>query len=498
MGVRTALVRWLGRDLLSEVAQEAAKRAVAEAVLPGGWVDPDEKDWRPLGVSPRDLPKLGHTQAQEVCYELYKSNPLGHRITELTRDFTVGPGLRWSARNPNVEDVVGDFWDDDENDLDGRLPDFALELGLYGELAPEVFVGGRSGVVKLGYIDPSQIKDVYTVEGNPLVLDYMKIKKKGFGVSGKRLEIVRRRRRKLTGDVFFFRVNSVSNATRGWPDLLHIADWLDAYDEFLWEVLERARMLRAFIWDVTVKGADQTEIENRMRREGAAPRSGTVRFHNQQEEWDAVAPQTGSFEMAKEGQILLEHIAGGAGFPKTWLASAEDVNRATAREMGTPVERKLVTRQTKFVHAVRNLLRFVLEKAADKGRLKTNDRGLVQVYDSDGKETEIWLPPHRLVEIHAPEVSPRDVVNTGPLIQSVAQALAIAANQKWIAPRVGTQVLALILKHIGFDADPDRLAGDVDRAPEEEESTEGRTGLEEANGHRSGEESLALKGGHPQ
>jgi hypothetical protein len=465
MGIRSALARLVGGKHLTEVIEETTRTAVAEAIA-GLELDPDDHLYRRDGGSTprRDLQDLTHEKAIEVCYELYTKNPLGHRITELNRDFVVGEGITYTCRNPNVEDVVGEFWTDDDNDLDERLPDFIRDHGLFGELALELFPGDVSGFVKLGFIDPAQIVKVTTVEGNPLHLDVMFVRRKGARVKGQPLDIVRRRNGRLEGDVFFSKLNSPSNSTRGWPDLLHLADWLDNYDEFLWNVLERSRLIRNFIWDVLLKGKTPQEIIEWVRRHGEPPEAGSVRAHNENEIWSAVAPTMQSFEMAKEGEVILEHIAGGAGIQKTWLASAEDVNRATAREMGTPSERRLATRQRTIVRRIHRLLKFVLEEAEEAGRIKgeeeLNGKALVPVYGEDGKATGVLKRPFELVQLHAPEISPRDAASSGTLILNLSQALATAELGGWFGHTTIRQVMAKALSRLGVDLDPATMADD--------------------------------------
>jgi hypothetical protein len=466
VGLRSAIVRFIGGGVIAE----AVEKALSEASVSSIGLDADEQLWRSVTGSPRpDLLPYQRTKAVAACFELHQRNPLGHRITEVNRDFIVGDGVTYDCRNTAVEDIVGEFWTDDDNDLDTRLGDFALEIGLNGELAPEVFVGGVSGIVKLGYVDPGQIKDIKALEvgesRNPLVADLMYIRQKGYGVKGKELQIVRRRDGKLAGDVFFWKVNSPSNSPRGWPDLLHLADWLDAYDEFLWDSMERGRMMRAFIWDVLYRGGTEPEIQEWVRKNGSAPKAGSVRVHNENIEWKAVAPELGAFEAQAEAQVLLEHMAGGAGLPKTWLAAAEDVNRATAREMGTPTERRLATRQRFFLRkVVRGMVAFVLEQAMEAGRLKT-DNGLVEIQDENGTGTNEFAKPIDLVQIHAPEISPRDIASSGTLILNLATALSIAEDHGWVGKQPIRKVLAMTLANLGYNTDARALSDGAKEKP---------------------------------
>lgn len=461
-----------GRELLEEISEAAAKAALREA-LEAGLIDNDEHLYRGLGQTRRDLPEITHSEAVKICYALYQQNPLGHRITELNRDFVVGDGITYSVSNPDVANVVDEFWHHEVNDLDLRLHDFALELGLYGELIPQALVTDVAKVVQIGYIDPEDVKRVVMAEENPLVTESIFVRSKGSGQRGKELKVIRDRGSGLEGDIFYFRVNAVSNATRGWPDLLHIADWLDAYDQVLWEVLERARLVRSFIWDVTVKGGDEAAVKLYARENQSAPKSGSVRVHNDQVDWKAVSPTLGSAETATEAEMILEHIAAGAGLPKHWLSSAEDVNRATALEMGAPTVRRLQARQRYFTRCVQRMVQFAVQRAVAAQRLAPE----VPVFDEDGNETEKLKAPWELVQIHSPEISPRDTEKAGGLLVNVANALAVAEAQGWTGTRVNRQAIAQVLSMLGVDFDP---AAQDEENPETSEEPASRASVEEA------------------
>ncbi|MGQ0670424.1 MAG: hypothetical protein ACT4PO_12235 [Actinomycetota bacterium] len=440
MGLRSWLARRWGSDL-------------AEAVATGA-IDSDDHLYRSTTTSKRDLPSISHDRAQEICYKLYRENALGHRLTEIIPDFIVGDGIGWSAKNPHVAELVAEFWEDDVNRLELRVHDFANELGLYGELIPEGITGEGSGVVRLGYIDSSQVKAVTAEERNPLATDVVWIREKGFGQKGRPLQIIRDRGSgHLSGDVFFFRVNSPSNATRGWPDLLHVADWIHNFDQMLWEVTERSALARNFIWDVLLEGFSQEQVDDWLRRHGNAPLSGSVRAHNEKVTWSAVAPQLGAFEIVKEIDAVREHIAGSFGIPKHWLSAAADVNRATAMEMSSPTTRRLSRRQVYFLACLKRILRYVLEQAEESGRLET-EAGLVPIYADDGKPTDRAAKPYQLVELHAPAISPRDAYRGGQLLTQAASGFALAKDHGWLDDQTIRRALGQILAQMGVPFDP--------------------------------------------
>lgn len=452
MGLRRRIAHALAPDLIAEVTDEARAK-LAEAT---GLVDADENQWRLLtGEAQRDLPSISHDRSIEVAFSLYQQNPLAHRIVELNRDFIVGDGLTVSASNPDVEELVSEFWHDEVNQLDMRLGDFCLEQGIFGELAPEAFVSDVAGVVQLGYIDPAQIRSVKPLDENPLVRDLLTVRSKKAAVQGKVLDIIRQREAggPLAGEVFYFPINGLSNSTRGWSDLLHVADWLDIYDQMLWEALERQRLMRAFIWDVTLKGMDQGQIDAWLRKNGSAPRGGTVRGHNEEVEWNAVSPDLGSADLEKDADTILQHIAAGAGLPKTWLSSADDVNRASAQMMDTPTVKRLSRRQDRFLYDVRFMLRFVLDSAIESGRLSVDADGMVPIFVG-GVETGEKAIPIETVALSGPEIAARDLPSMGALLMNLSSALALGEAQGWFGADTSRQAVAQVLAQLGVDFDP--------------------------------------------
>jgi hypothetical protein len=451
---------------------EAFGPPLSEATPAG--IDPDEHLWRELGARGRDLSTVTLARAQEVCFSLYQANPLGHRLTELIRDFVVGDGITYTVKNPWVRDVVEEFWTDDQNSLDQRNDQFALELGLYGELLPEAFVGDVSGYVRLGYVDPGQIKRIETVQGNPLVRDVVWIREKGAGVKGRPLQVVRDRGKGvLEGDVFCWQVNSVSNATRGWPDLLHVADWLDAFDQMLWEMVERARLARTFIWDVLLKGQEQGQVDAWLAKNGTAPKGGSVRAHNEQVEWKAVAPELGSFESAQEAETIMQHIAAGSGIPKHWLSSSADTNRATAQEMGAPTIKHLARRQRYYLDCLKQMTRFVIERAVAAGVIADDEFGRVKVYNDHDRETTETEVPWKLVQLGAPEISPRESTRLGSVLTQVSNGLAVAEEHGWFGKDTSRRILASFLAQAGITFDPTQepdVEDESDEAPARDES----------------------------
>ena len=297
----------------------------------------------------RDLDPLTQQRMQDVAYYLYDNNPLAKRILELTRDFVLGEGVEVAASDEMQGSILDNFWHDAINQMDLKLHARVLELGLWGEQCWSVVVNPIDGHVRLGYIDPgaisSVIRDPHDAEQVVAV-----VLKSGPGQADRRYRVVSLdedprsstygrltgvtldsagnvvtqwqeldaegrpvgEAKAYAGACFFFKINAVATAARGRSDLLALADWLDAYDQVLFNEVDRALLLKSFVWDVTLQGADQTAIDA-YAKSNPAPKPGSVRYHNDKVDWEAETPDLKAVDAQAGADILLSYIAAGSG-----------------------------------------------------------------------------------------------------------------------------------------------------------------------------------------
>ena len=165
---------------------------------------------------------------------------------------------------------------------------------------------------------------------------------------------------------FFWAVNKVQGATRGRSDLMPVADFLDLYDRLIFDEAERMSFLRAFVYDVTITGADEAALTKRAAT-SAPPKPGSVYYHNEAEELKAVTPDLKAQDGATTADLILSLIATGVGLPKTWLNGIMDVNRASAASMDEPSLKRLRARQQVVIGAVERMVRFALDRLRKRG-----------------------------------------------------------------------------------------------------------------------------------
>jgi len=418
---------------------------------------------RRLSQSDRDLAPILQARALELAYYLYETNPLAKRILELTRDFVLGDDVQITCSSdqqstePSEESIVLDqFWHDPVNQLDLKLMDHVLELGLWGEQFWPVVVNPVDGSVRLGYLDPADVQKVIVDPQNVKQANEFVVRGRG-GVEDQRYQVIRCDldpqspsygrliAPNLTHSAFFFAINKVSNATRGRSDLLCLTDWVDVYDQALFNEVDRSVLLKSFIYDVTIRG-DQKAVDDYTKRHGKTPKPASVHVHTDSVKWEAVTPTLNSRDAAASADQILSYISSGAGIPKTWINGMMDVNLATATALSEPAIKRLIARQKQVRHLIFYVCTFVLDQAELHGRLPKRPR------QRSGTLPEPWP-----LSVSLPAIRTKDSAALANTLQLVVNALVAARADGAIDVQVEQEALILLLGQLGLDVDIDGM-----------------------------------------
>jgi len=435
-------------DLIGETPETAANTEFREAA--GATVDADEDQWRRLtGDGRRDLAPLTQDRMQRLAHFQWETNLLANRLIELPVAYLLSQGVKWRVDNDTAQAALDAHWSDGLNAWDIKLPKRVRELALFGEACYPVFRDENSKFVRLGYLDPALIETVVMDPENREQPIGVVTKKDRKGMARRYRVIVnvpekafatntQRIREKFdTGDCFFHRVNDLSSTTRGRSDLLAQIDWLDAYDQYLFGELDRAGSLRAFIWDLKITGASPQEIADRAKKI-APPKPGSVRVHNENEEWNAPTPDLKAVDSAAGARLFRNHVLGGATIPEHWYGGAEDVNKSTGSSMTEPTEKMLEMRQRTIGHMLADIGRYVVRSE----------------WDALGDE----LSPEQAkilatLQVEWPEMTAKDTTKYAAALAQATAAVAMALGEQLVSRETALRVIASIAGRLGVEID---------------------------------------------
>lgn len=449
MGFRDGIAWWWKKEPPEEVVAPE-ETTLREAY--GTTIDADEDQWRPLtGDTRRDLSPITQSRMREMAVYLWESNLLANRLIELPLAYLLGEGVALHCDDEENQKTLDRFWRDPINQMDIKLTKKLRELALYGEQCYPAFVNEHSGHVRLGYLDPALIETVVVDPDNPeQPIGIVTCKdRKGVArrykviVNGAEEDLFTRRTQEIRatftdGEAFYFTINDLSNGRRGRSDLLAQADWLDGYDQFLFGELDRAQFLRAFLWDVTLKGATPEEVKARARDIGP-PAPGSVRVHNDSEEWTTETPSLQASDNSETARLFRNHILGGRTIPEHWFGGGGDVNRAVGAEMGEPTFKDFSMRQKTAKYMLECIGVYVLRKAA---------------LASGEAEPDPEDDRYR-VEAVFPEMTARDTSKYAAALQQVVVAAGMALDKNLITKETALKIINSIAGRLGIEIDAD-------------------------------------------
>lgn len=451
----------------------------------GVTIDPDDDQWRPLtGDGRRDLSPMTQRRMQDLAVYLWQSNPIANRLIELPVAYLLAEGckLQSAAADPDHKAIVQDwldrFWKHPINNFPIKLPQRVRELSVFGEQCWPAFVNPIDGAVRLGYLDPSLIAEVIHDPDNreqPIGIvactDRKGIQRKyKVIVNGPEEALFTRRtigirQQFADGECFWFKVNSLCNDRRGRSDILALMDWCDAYEQGLFGEVDRQASMRAFIWDVTMKGANPEEVDRRAKQI-APPAPGSTRVHNDSEIWAAISPDLQAADGAAGARLFRNHILGGATIPEHWYGGGGDVNRNTSESMGEPTFKMMAMRQSFLGH--------MLDECA---RYQIRQREIAVT----GREPDLFDPVYE-TEVVWPELTARDTSKYAAAFGQVVVGCSMAIDKGLLSKATALRIIDTVAARLGQSVDAeqelDKAANETSQRQEEDGFTDPMAGMD--------------------
>jgi hypothetical protein len=395
----------------------------------------------------RDLNPVMQQRMQQIAFYVRATTPFGKRIVEVISDYVVGEGFTPAAKDPRVQQVVDRFWNDEVNNMRRQLRDWCDELTTFGELSIPAVVNPVDGFVRLGYLDPQMLdaveygtlstgNDVLEMTTFPIALRMRSTPQES---ESRRLTLIRTEEDPLSSDFgqlcgqcFYWAINKAKGASRGLSELFALTDWIDVFDQMIFDYADKVRFLNAFVWDYTVKGAGAEEVEKWKKELTKNPRrQGGVQVHNDQVEIKAQTPTLQGADMSEAIRTVKLYGLGGVGLPAWFFADPIDANRSTADEMTGPTGKKLTERQNQLKAAVLQVLNFVVQQAIYKGVLP------------QGIDTTIAL--------QVPDLMIKDLERAAVTLGAVTTALSTGQENGWIQSETAARGFHVVLSQIGVE-----------------------------------------------
>lgn len=459
--------RWAKARADADAAAQA--KVTAEAVAPqlftlttGDGEDPGFRRITSLATL-RDLNPLMHDRMLQVCYFLRVTTPFGKRIVEIITSYTVGKGVRVTAEDPRVQQVIDDFWNDDVNNMDENCGMWCDELTTFGEMCLPVAVNPVSGKVRIGYIDPMnidtiQFAEMATADGTASInVPYaVRLRREVGEVLAKPMKLVQRvedpnadNYGRLDGECFYFTLNKAKSASRGFSELFALADWIDLFDQMIFDFGDKVRFLNSFVWHYTMDGADEKTVDkfkNELTKN--PPKQGGALFTNERVKVEAQTPDFKGQDMAAGAAMVKLYGLGGAGLPPTFFGDGVDANRAAAIEMNAPVQRKIQDRQNHLARCLTRVLDFVLDCAQRAGALPV------------GADLSY--------AIEFPEIATQDLTRGAAILAGVGNAMQIGVQGGWVTNQTAARAFHTVLAEIGVDVEDSQVEYEAAQAEQDD------------------------------
>lgn len=413
-----------------------------------------EEGWRRLSggletINDRDLAPMAQDRMQKLAEYLWQSNLLANRLTELPLAYLLAEGVSLQCQDEEHQALLNQFWTDPINNWPLKLQGRVRALGLLGEQCYIANVRDGDGFVRLGYLDPRQIATVVNDPGNPEQAIGVITKRDNRGRQYKYRVIVlgddaelfsentcRIRAEEFTdGECLLYQLNKFPNGSRGRSDLLGQMDWLDAYDEFLFNELDRIGYLRSFVWDVELKGADDAKVKE-YEKTFVPPGPNSTFVHNDSVKLEAKNPTLQAADTSESARLLRNHVLGGSTMPEHWFGGGGDVNRAAASEMGEPTFKMYSMRQA--------FLKIMLEEIGRHVLLcQARTKGV----------TPDWSDEAWQVTAVFPELLNRDITKFASAMQQLVSSVVQMIDAGLMTEETALKIVADVAQRFGQDFD---------------------------------------------
>jgi hypothetical protein len=374
---------------------------------------------------------VDQTTMIEDAHRDWMYNPLVFRYIETKNNYVVGDGLTYEAEDEEVQKVLDNYWKHPINKWDKKFSTRIKTMSLVGEMILETEVLHHTGKVLVKNKYPGDVEETFKRQGNDEDLFAIKFKNKP-----KQQEIIRwidfPEGGKYVGELFHFPLNSTSFQTRGLSDTFFSRDWNRLYDKSLYTTTKRSGLLLSFIWDITINGAKEEEIDAKFKAiMKNPPKPGSFRVHNELETWEEKTPDLNGRDLREVYDLIKTQILAGNGMPEYFYGTGQNTNLAVARVMSAPFFQSIKERQKFVTHMFSEQFNYVIWNAKNANILPedVNDTYTITMSDPDQEKAN----------------------NLADTLFKFAQSVSLLESNGYIMSTEAKAVISLILNQLGIE-----------------------------------------------
>jgi len=389
----------------------------------------------------------------------YQRNPIAKRGVNYVSAFVVGEGFNLTPKNDKVKEVLDAFCDNEDNAVREYERQAVKDLLVDGELMIRFFEG--NGEVVMAPLRPWECQFIETEPGffrRKKMFRFQFYKTAGDSPYASETEQVDIDAK----EILHVAINRHGYELRGRPELYSILPWLRAYKDWLENRARQNHWRNALLWLVRVTAASPNVIAAVAARWRKPPSPGSVAVESDKVDVQALSNTVGSTDAGEDGRQIKLMSAVGLGIPEYMLSDGENANLATATKQELPALTTFEEYQTIMIEQVwYPVFRRVLQAAVDAGVLPEEvdeqDVDGDPVYEDMDDADDLPVPvmpgelpapmprkgtPRKCKTVDAFDVKYSPMQNNN--IVSLAQALQIAAQYRWVDNETATNEL-------GFD-----------------------------------------------
>ena len=404
----------------------------------------DDSLWRAYGVpTDREPTPEDHRAQLAASDDAWRHHPLAYRAIELTVDYILGRGMTLRAKSERCQVTLDRWWNHPANNWPLRQFDLVRELCLTGEVFMTFHTAPGSRMTLVRIVPSSLISEIET-DPDDIERELRYRQANPATLTGKGYSPLEGRwwnhdaGLDATAPIMrHYAINRLAGTTRGQGDLVTILPWLIRYKDWLTDRVRLNKHQQAFIFDVTLEGADRRTLIARRNEIAVAPDPGSIIVHNEKEKWDTVKPALNASAAADDGMAIRLMIAAGSGFPLHFMGEAENANLATATAMEGPALRRLERRQLQVAAILSDIATECMRRANHDDKVRAEYAYL---------RTD-------------------DTSQIATATKTIAEALVIAREAGWVTDK---EARDLFTRFLGEQASGQTLASDDPSAPKPE------------------------------